>query len=120
LSLQFLVQIDHALCYVKERPDTWFGGVTIIFAGDFYQFPPVSGTPLYTPIAAYAGQTDNEIQKRLGWLEWKTVSVMITLSKQQRMKDDVEYGLAVIRLRKRECTQDDVNVFNSRVMKTSY
>jgi hypothetical protein len=120
LSLQLLAQIDHALRYAKERPDTWFGGVTIIFAGDFYQFPPVGGTPLYTPIAAYAGQTDNEIQKRLGWLAWKTVSVVITLSKQQRMKDDVEYGLAVNRLRKRECTQDDVDVFNSRVMKTSY
>jgi hypothetical protein len=94
--------------------------MTIIFVGDFYQFPPVGGTPLYTSIAAYVGQTDNEIQKRLGWLAWKTVSVMITLSKQQRIKDDVKYGLAVNQLRKRECTQDDVDMFNSRVMKTSY
>jgi len=120
LSLQLLAQIDHALRYAKEKPNAWFGGVTIIFAGDFYQFPPVGGSPLYSPIAPYAGQTDAEVQKRLGQLAWKTVNVVITLSEQQRMKEDVEYGHAVSRLRMRQCTKDDVELFNSRIMKTSY
>jgi hypothetical protein len=110
LSLQLLAQIDHALRYAKERPDQWFGSVNIIFAGDFYQFPPVGGSALYSPIASYAGQTDAEVQKRLGWLAWKTVDVVITLTEQQRMRDDFEYGNTVNRLRVRKCIEDDVKL----------
>lgn len=113
------MQIDHALQYAKEKPDVWFGGVTIIFAGDFYQFPPVGGSPLYSPITAYAGQTDAEFQKRLGHLAWKTVKIVISLTEQHRMRDDVKYGRAVSHLRTRECTVDDMDIFNMRVMKTS-
>ncbi|KAG2746801.1 hypothetical protein P692DRAFT_20642764, partial [Suillus brevipes Sb2] len=50
LSLQLLAEIDHALRYAKERPNLWFGGIVVIFSGDFYQYPPVGGSALYTPI----------------------------------------------------------------------
>lgn len=43
---------------------------------------------------------------------------VISLSEQERMKSDVEYGAAVNRLRIRECTRDDVKLFNSRVIKS--
>ena len=62
LSAQFLCEIDHALQYAKEQPDAQFEDVTIIFAGDFFQYPLVVGTVLYTPISVYAGQTNKEIQ----------------------------------------------------------
>ena len=32
---QLLSEIDHALRITKERPDAWFGGMIVIFAGDF-------------------------------------------------------------------------------------
>lgn len=35
------------------------------------------------------------------------------------MKDDPEYGSAVQQLRVRECTLDDVDLFNSRVVKSA-
>jgi len=63
LSLQLLAEIDHALRFAKEKPDVWFGGIAIIFAGDLFQYPPVGGSPLYTPIKPYANQTNDEIQK---------------------------------------------------------
>jgi hypothetical protein len=96
----------------------WFRGVNVIFAGDFYQYPPVGGSPLYTPISAYAGQNDAEIQKRLGRMAWKTVNTVINLTEQQRMKADPEYGEAVMHLCSRTCMQDDVDLFNSRVIKS--
>ena len=46
LSTQLAAEMDHAMRYAKE----YFGGVIVIFAGDFYQYPPVFGSPLYTPI----------------------------------------------------------------------
>lgn len=119
LSLQLLAEIDHALRYAKERPNEWFGGVTVIFAGDFYQYPPVGGSPLYSPISVYAGQTDAEISKRLGRLAWKTVDTVVMLTEQQRMKNDPEYGAAVQRLRTRECTFEDAELFNSRLIKSA-
>ena len=84
----------------------------VIFAGDFFQYPPVGGTPLYTPIR-YAKKndeiTDQLFAKRLGCMVWKSVDDVISLDEQQRMKDDIEYGNAVLRLRKHKCIMEDVN-----------
>ena len=50
LSQQLICEVDHALRYATERADKWFGGICVIFAGDFCQYPPIGGTPLYCPI----------------------------------------------------------------------
>jgi hypothetical protein len=118
VGLQLLAEIDHALRYAKEKPDVWFGGIVVIFAGDFYQFLPVGSSPLYTPISLYAGQSDSEVQKRLGRLAWKTVNTVINLTDQQRMKEDPGYGDAVNRLWVRKCTEEDVELFTSRLIKS--
>jgi PIF1-like helicase len=117
VSAQLLCEIDHALRFAKERPNEWFGDIHVIFAGDFFQFPPVGGTPLYVPIAPYGSQSTTEIMKRLGRLAWKSVTDVISFMEQQRMKKDVEYAAAVTRLRVRECTLADVDLFNSQVIK---
>jgi PIF1-like helicase len=115
LSSQLMSNTDHALQYAKGNND-FFGGVIMIFAGDFYQYPPVFGSPLYSPIKDYAKSTEQELMKRLGRLAWKSVTEVIILEEQERMKNDPEYGEAVLRLRKRQCTADDVKLFNSRVV----
>ena len=119
IGLELLAEIDHALRFAKEKLDVLFGGVTVIFAGDFFQYLPVGGTLLYSPITPYAGQSDAEIQKRLGRMSWKLVNTVINLTEQQRMRLDSEYGEAVQCLRTRECTLADVDLFNSRVVKSA-
>ncbi|KAI6095812.1 hypothetical protein F5141DRAFT_975235, partial [Pisolithus sp. B1] len=47
MGLELLANIDHVLWFAKEQPDLWFGGVAMIFGGDFFQYPPVGRTPLY-------------------------------------------------------------------------
>ena len=91
----------------------------VIFAGDFYQYPPVGGTPLYTPISAYAGQSNEEIAKRLGCMAWKSVNSVITLTEQERMKGDPEYAVAVQHLQICECTMEDAELFNTCVIKSA-
>ena len=66
LSQQLISEVDHALRYTTERPDEWFGGITVIFAGDFFQYPPIGGTPLYSPIPNTEGRHKNDIPRRLG------------------------------------------------------
>jgi len=120
LSQEILAEIDHALRYAKGN-NVFFGGIIVIFAGDFFQYPPVGGTPLYAPIK-YAKKnneiTDQLFAKRLGHMVWKSIDDVIFLDEQQRMKDDLEYGNAVLRLRKCKCIMEDVDLFNSCVIKS--
>ncbi len=58
VSLNLLGDIDHALRYVKEKPNEWFGGVLMIFSGDLYQYPPVGSPALYSSISKKARLTD--------------------------------------------------------------
>jgi len=48
----------------------------------------------------------------------ESINSVITLTEQERMKHDPEYGVAVQRLRVRECTVEDVDLFNSRLVKS--
>ena len=43
---------------------------------------------------------------------WKLVDDVIYLDEQQRMKDDMEYGGAILRLRKHKCIREDVDLLN--------
>lgn len=118
LSLINLAEIDYALRMAKERPNEWFGGIIIIFAGDFCQFPPVGGNALYSCMRSNRELSDKEIKRRLGRLAWKTLNAVVEFEEQFRMKDDPGYSAAVNRLRERSCTLEDVDLFNSRVIKT--
>lgn len=117
LSLQLLCDLDHALRAAKEQ-NYVFGGMTVIFGGDFYQYPPVGGSPLYCPVAPNHSQTNSEIKRRLGRIAWKSITAVVFLEQQMRMASDPEYGAAVRRLRIRECNYEDVELFNSRVIKS--
>ena len=118
LSEQLLCELDHALRYATERPNEWFGGLSVIFAGDFFQYPPVGGTALYTPIPRISSTHKDEIPRHLGRLAWKSVNAVISHTEQERMKGDPEYGDAVNRLRTRECTFEDAELFNTRLIKS--
>jgi hypothetical protein len=115
---ELLSDVDHALRFAKERPDEVFGGVILICSGDFFQYPPVKATPLYQPIMNSTTSKQTEVSARLGCMAWKQMNAVVNLTEQQRMKTDPEYGQAVMRLRKRECTLADVELFNSRVIKS--
>ena len=119
MSAELLSEIDAALRFAKEGPNEWFGGVIVIFSGDFYQFPPVCATPLYNPIPMYAKMSSVQLSKRLGRLAWKSINAVVSFTQQNRLKDDIEYADAVTRLRTRECTIDDLDLFNTRVIKSS-
>ena len=119
LSVQLMCEVDHALRYATENHGDWFGGITVIFAGDFFQHPPIGGTPLYNPISNTPSKLADSVPRRLGHLAWKSLNAVIELTEQERMKEDVEYADAVNRLRTRDCNLGDVDLFNSRVIKSA-
>ena len=64
-SAELLSKFYSALHFAKEKPDQWFGGAMVIFAGNLYQFPPVGTTALYTLISAYDGGSSEATAKHL-------------------------------------------------------
>lgn len=68
IGANLMCKIDYTLRYAKEHPDVWFGGSNIIFAGDFFQFPPVASTLLYSALNHIPKATSAELYKRLGRL----------------------------------------------------
>ncbi|KAF5333957.1 hypothetical protein D9758_017594 [Tetrapyrgos nigripes] len=101
VDMGLFAKIDAALRFATENHDEYFGGIFLVAAGDFNQLPPVAGCPLYMPIKTQGISSQPEIE-----------------SEQKRMAEDPDYGAAVLRLRNRECTQDDVDLFNSRRIKS--
>lgn len=118
LSLINLADIDHALRMAKEKPNEWFGGIIVIFSGDFCQYPPVAGNALYSCMRSNRELNDRELKRRLGRLAWKTLNAVVEFEEQFRMKDDPGYAMAAVRLRERRCTKADLALFNSRVIKS--
>ncbi|KAF5335017.1 hypothetical protein D9758_016196 [Tetrapyrgos nigripes] len=112
-------EIDAALRFATENYDEYFGGIFLVITGDFNQLPPVGGSPLYKPIrSAPSSESQAEIERRIGRMAWKRFDTVINLTEQKRMSSDPEFGEAILRLRNRECTQDDVDLFNSRRIKS--
>jgi Helitron helicase-like domain at N-terminus/AAA domain len=111
-------EFDQMLRLIK-RVDDFYGGANVLFAGDFGQYPPVKATALYRPIGLRTGSKDNkDFLARLGRLAWKSIDTVVELTVQNRMKGDLEYAAAVGRLRLRQCTREDVVLFNSRLLKS--
>ncbi|KAJ7431708.1 hypothetical protein B0H11DRAFT_2261533 [Mycena galericulata] len=49
VSCASLYEISAKLAHALQLPDQPFGGMNMIFAGDFAQLPPVMAQPLYAP-----------------------------------------------------------------------
>ena len=98
---------DKALRIVKQEPALIYGGVHIIFSGDFHQLPPIC--PGSHPIW----------QKELA-LWHGVLNSFIELKGKWRFKDDPEWGELLARLRINETTAEDLVILNSRVISQKY
>ncbi|TFK58509.1 hypothetical protein BDN72DRAFT_743595, partial [Pluteus cervinus] len=85
VSCQILYQIHKALCLAKGNTDM-FGGVNLIFAGDFAQLAPVGGTSLYRPRGQghSKGGTQHGQEAVQGRLLWLSIDTVIQLTESMR------------------------------------
>ena len=82
-----------------------FGGVNIIFLGDFLQIPSVSPSRLYI----------NNPKWQHGYDLWHALNAVIILYKQMRQADDLNYSQLLGRMRKRNLTNEDISFLHSLV-----
>ena len=117
-----LNRISKCLTTAKHaNPDLPFGGMDIIFFGDFIQFPPVRDYPLYfgwNDHSVTAPKSKFEIEKSLGQNLWRQVNHVVLLDEQMRVTDR-SYQDLLNRLREGKCTDADFEMLNRRVVGNS-
>ncbi|KAG1860007.1 hypothetical protein C8R48DRAFT_802604 [Suillus tomentosus] len=117
IGCNFLLQISEALCEAKENSDI-FGGISIVFAGDFAQLPPVGQRGLHRKsITHMVGtvQGQNSLFGKLLWLSVSTVVILTAIMRQQGSKNSPFVDL-LSRLRRGTCTKEDFETLNMRLL----
>ena len=89
---------------LKQEINKKFGGLNIIFSGDFQQLEPVGKgkLPIYK---------DNDCPYFIDW-----VNCYIELNGMHRFKKDVRRGKLLMRMRNGELTKEDVEFINTKVV----
>jgi hypothetical protein len=111
IGCYLLLQIHRALVDAKGCTDP-FGGVNVIFAGDFAQLPPVGQTKLFTR----TGSTKEAIV--FGQLLWRSITTVVMLTQQMRQAgaENVPFVEMLSRLRDGRCTPADYELLNTRLL----
>jgi hypothetical protein len=98
--------LHEQLTKIRSKPEVAFGGVNIIFVGDFLQLPSVTGSDIYIP---------DKRQTAQAFILWRQLNAVVILDQQMRQAGDTRYAALLSRLRTRCPTQEDIDLLNSRV-----
>lgn len=121
IGSELLADISAALSIAKANADP-FGGISVIYAGDFCQLPPVADTRLYTPIenksTPYASLNELSQKRLLGRSAWLSGDTVVELHQQMRQQGakNARFRQLLDRLRMGKCNFEDVELLQSRVL----
>ena len=103
-----VVKLDRQLKKLTGRYDAVYGGVSIVFSGDFHQLKPICAEDdvLYSNSDA-ASVWEN------------TINCAIFLGNSHRFKDDPVFGDILTRMRMGEDTREDRELINKRVVSST-
>lgn len=121
IGCRLLAQVHQALVEAKHPTDTAtpFGGVNVIFFGDFYQLPPVGNLPLYTPSSRFLSRmSETNTKQSLGRALWTKLNEVIFLSQQMR-QDTSAFNQMLQRIRNGNSTAEDYELLLQRVVGSS-
>ncbi len=113
---KMLVQVCSALCKAKEDKSA-FGGINVIFAGNFAQLSPVGDSRLFSRINTRSAS--ESAQKHVqGKLLWYSIDTVVSLHEVMRQEGaaNADFVNLLGRLRCGTCTRDDYNLLNTRLL----
>ena len=121
IGCKFMCKISETLS--DATGDTCaFGGLSVIFAGDFAQLPPVKATHLYACIDTCRREQTSSFQDTItGKMLWLSIDVVIHLHHLHRQQghENSDFQALLSRLREGRCNAADFNLLNSRVLTPS-
>jgi hypothetical protein len=102
--------------------DLAFGGMNMVFAGDFAQLPPVGGSSLYSDVVGtqvHAGLKPAQQEAAIGKALWHQVTTVVILRQNMRQKtqtlEDAKLRTALVNMRYGKCTPEDISFLRCRV-----
>ncbi|KAH6887376.1 hypothetical protein BKA70DRAFT_1061205, partial [Coprinopsis sp. MPI-PUGE-AT-0042] len=114
-----LMRINEALCAVKKSSAP-FGGMNVIFAGDFAQLAPVGDTSLYAELKIHNASVQGAQNIVLGKLLWHSIDKAVIFHAIMRQNgantEDRRFVDLLSRLRLGASTPDDYSLLRSRVL----
>ena len=124
---QLNARLQRAKGYTTSENDLPFGGLNVIFTGDFGQLKPVRDPPLYShslvsnpDLEACRGKSG--ISALMGVYLWRRVNTVVLLKINQRQAQDSDYAALLSRIRRGEArtTTTPTNSTDYAVLRTRY
>ncbi|KAF8702360.1 hypothetical protein AX14_014404 [Amanita brunnescens Koide BX004] len=122
LSCYDMYKISTQLCRVMNKPTEPFGGLNMLFAGDFAQLPPPVGgenISLYSHMIGKVATNEKAQQEALGRALWHQVTTVVILRKNMRQqsqsKEDDQFRTALENMRYKDCTPADIQFLRSLI-----
>lgn len=106
LDSSVMRSLHDQLTKIRSKPELAFGGVNIIFVGDFLQLPSVTGSDIYIP---------DKKQTAQAFILWRQLNAVVILDQQMRQAGDTRYAALLSRLQLRRPTKEDIELLYSRV-----
>ena len=123
LDCMSLYKISERMCLARKINHLPFGGLNVIFAGDFAQLPPVMGNSLYdhkVEPRVHSTQSVKQQQASIGKATWARFTTVVVLRQNMRQKllneKDVKFRRVLENLRYKDCTAEDISLLYSRVV----
>jgi hypothetical protein len=117
VSQDHLHTLDHRL-RVATQVDKPFGGIHVVFGGDFAQLPPVGCPPVYIPPATSSEADGNSNPRRrnllMGYNLWRMVKTVVILEENMRARADPEHARICSEIRLGRWTDEIINRLNTR------
>jgi hypothetical protein len=124
LSCHHMYQISLQLTKATGYSEKAFGGVNMIFAGDFAQLPPAGKgqQPLYSGTVGtqvYSGVKMWSQESAIGKALWHQITTVVILRDNMRQKTqslaDEKFRTALENMRYRSCTSEDISFLETRI-----
>ena len=127
LSARDLHRINAQLARVFDVAEIPFGGLNMVFSGDFAQLPPAIGgehVSLYSRSIGVVSTDKKSQEEAIGkalWHQITTVTVVILRQNMRQSKqsaEDARMRTALENLRYKSCTSDDINFWRTKISST--
>ena len=110
-----LAEIDCKLRILKGNMAVPFGGVHMVFVGDFFQLPPVVGTRLFRRVGI-----PTKVDALRGLQLWRnSLNTAVNLKFNYRAAGDAEFARILENFRQGRPTAEDIRTLNTRVLSRS-
>src|ERR1700723_3482107 len=115
-------KISSQLAKALNEFDLPYGGINMIFSGDFAQMPPVFGSPLYSGTVGTQLMSRMTVQGQeaaIGKALWHQVTTVVILRKNMRQRTqtpkDATLRTALENMRYAACTPEDIMFLKTRI-----